>query len=50
MMGKLVAMYNNGAITADHLTEGLYTIEPANPALVLNSLPPEILLRMLKYA
>ena len=50
MIARLVSMYDKGAITADHLiVECLRRIDPANPALVLENLPPEILMRMLKY-
>jgi len=51
MITELVAMYQKGAITADHLTaECLHMVDPENPALVLDSLPDEILTRMLEYA
>jgi hypothetical protein len=51
MTTGLVAMYQKGAITADHLVaECLRRVDPENPALVLDSLPNEILLRMLEYA
>ena len=51
MMANLVALYEKGAITADHLVaECLHLIDPANPVLVLSALPREILIRMLKYA
>lgn len=51
MMANLVALYEKGAITADHLVaECLHMIDPANPALVLGVLPREILIRMLRYA
>jgi hypothetical protein len=50
MMTGLVAMYQKGAITADHLVaECLHRVDPENPALVLDSLPDEILMRMLDY-
>jgi hypothetical protein len=51
MMEKLVAMYQNGAITADHLVvESLHRLDPACPELVLGALPPEILERMAHFA
>jgi hypothetical protein len=51
MMAALVAMYQKGAITADHLAaECLHRVDPDNPALVLDSLPDEILERVLEYA
>jgi len=51
MMTGLVAMYQKGAITADHLVaECLHMVDPENPALVLDSLPDEILMRMREYA
>jgi hypothetical protein len=51
MMDKLVAMYENGAITAEHMVlESLHMVDPQNPTLVLGALPPEILERMLRYA
>ncbi len=51
MMTGLIAMYRKGAITADHVAaECLHLVDPENPALVLDSLPDEILMRMLEYA
>jgi hypothetical protein len=51
MMNALVSMYESGAITADHLVaQCLHMIDPDNPALVLDALPREILVRMLEYA
>jgi hypothetical protein len=51
MMAKLIAMYQEGAVTADHLAaECLHRVDPENPALVLNALPEEILMRVLEYA
>ena len=51
MMNTLVAMYQSGAITADHLVvQCLHLIDPAEPALVLDALPEKILARMLEYA
>ena len=51
MMEKLVAMYEKGAITADHLVvESLHMLDPHCPEMVLSALPLEILERMLKYA
>ena len=51
MMTGLVAMYQKGAITADHLVaECLHRIDPEDPALVLNALPADILMRVLEYA
>jgi len=51
MMEKLVQMYENGEITADHLAvECLHRLDPANPALVLTTLPDSVLLRVLSYA
>jgi hypothetical protein len=50
-MAMLFEMYHRGAITADHLAaECLHRIDPENPALVLDSLPDEILERVLEYA
>ncbi|MBI3409596.1 MAG: hypothetical protein HY040_14745 [Planctomycetes bacterium] len=50
MMEKLIAMYEKGGITADHLVaECLRLIDPQCPELVLGALPPEVLERMLKY-
>jgi hypothetical protein len=44
-------MYHKGAITADHLVvQCLRMIDPANPALVLDALPHEILMRVLDFA
>ena len=51
MMQKLVAMYDKGEITADHLVvESLHRIDPDNPGLVLEALSNDILQRVLKYA
>ena len=50
-MEKLLAMYEKGDITADHLVaECLHMIDPADPALVLARLPNDVLSRMLHYA
>ena len=39
-MESLMAMYQKGAITADHLAyECLHRIDPASPGLVLSHLP-----------
>jgi hypothetical protein len=44
-------MYENGAITADHLVvESLHKLDPAAPALVLAALPRGVLERTLVYA
>jgi|GEM_PF-4607778 len=49
-MTSLVAMYQKGAITADHLVvECLHMLDPENPVPVLDALPDEILNRMLDY-
>jgi hypothetical protein len=51
MMSKLVAMYENGDITGDHLAvECLHLLDPANPAMVLAALPGGVLQRVLEYA
>ena len=51
MMETLVAMYEKGAITADHLVvQSLHMIDPQDPGLVLASLPPDILTRVMQYA
>ena len=51
MMEKLVAMYEKGEITADHLVvQSLHMIDPANPGLVLDILPIDVLPRVLRYA
>lgn len=51
MMEKLVARYETGAITADHLVvESLLLLDPANPGLVLEALPNDVQRRVLKYA
>ncbi len=50
-MTSLLGMYRKGEITADHLVvECLHMIDPADPASVLDSLPEEILARMLELA
>jgi len=51
MIEKLVAMYIGGAITGSHLAvECLNRIDPASPDQVLNGLPNEIIVQILKYA
>ncbi len=48
---SLVEMYQSGAITADHLVvRSLLLVDPADPALALNPLPHEILVRALGFA
>jgi hypothetical protein len=50
MMTSLVAMYQKGAITADHLAvECLHMIDPKTPAPVLDALPREIIARMIEF-
>ncbi|HEY1381773.1 MAG TPA: hypothetical protein VGF55_33550 [Gemmataceae bacterium] len=50
MIKNLVQMYENGAITADHLAvECLHRVDPARPKCVLGALPSAVLGRMLKY-
>ncbi len=51
MIDDLVAMYEKGAITADHLVaQCLHMVDPTDPGLVLGSLPPDILSRVVQYA
>ena len=51
MIGRLVGMYKDGAITAEHLVaECVHMIDPHAPELVLSALPDEILRRMLQFA
>jgi hypothetical protein len=51
MTARLVAMYEKGEITADHLVaESLRLLDPANPTVVLEALPSDVLQRMLKYS
>jgi hypothetical protein len=51
MIDKLLAVYENGSITADHLVvECLHMIDPAKPGVVLAVLPDDVLQRVLKYA
>jgi len=51
MIESLLASYLKGAITADHLAaECLHMIDPAQPSLVLDALPAEILTRVLDQA
>ena len=51
MIQRLIAMYEEGAITAHHLVmEVLQRLDPANPSVVLEPLPRDILERMLNYA
>jgi hypothetical protein len=48
---SLVKMYQDGAITADHLVaRSLHLVDPADPAVALNPLPHEILVRALEFA
>jgi hypothetical protein len=50
MIDKLVEMYQNGAITADHLVvESLQLVDPQHPELVLGVLPAAVLERMFNY-
>jgi hypothetical protein len=50
MIENLVAMYEKGAITADHLVvECLHMVDPGHPEIVLGVLPSAVLERMLKY-
>jgi hypothetical protein len=47
MIEALVAMYRKGAITADHLVvQSLGAVDPAEPALILDALPRELLTRV----
>ena len=51
MIPQLVALYEEGSITAHHLVvEVLHRLDPAAPSLVLEQLPEDILERMLQYA
>jgi hypothetical protein len=51
MMDTLVSMYEKGAITAAHLVvQSLHMIDPQDPGPVLSHLPPEVLMKMLRYA
>ena len=51
MIPRLIAMYEEGAITAHHLVmEVLHRLDPATPSVVLEPLTQDILERMLKYA
>jgi len=44
MIETLVAMYEKGAITADHfVVQCLHMIDPKDPGAVLASVPPDIL-------
>jgi hypothetical protein len=50
-MIDLVAMYEKGAITADHMIVAcLERLDPTDPASMLSQLSPEMLDRMLRYA
>jgi hypothetical protein len=50
-MNDFIEMYKKGAITADHLVlECLHLIDPANPEVVLRSLPRDIISRIVKLA
>ena len=50
MIANLITMYENGDITGDHLAvECLHRLDPANPAMVLATLPVGILERVLEY-
>lgn len=51
MTARLLAMYQNGAITAGELVvELLLLIDPLNPGFVLSALPSDILPRVLEFA
>ena len=51
MIPRLIAMYEDGAITAHHLVmEVLQRLDTANPSVVLEPLPRDVLDRMLNYA
>lgn len=46
-----LAIYQKGAITADHLAvECLNIVDPADPASVLGALPDEFPVRMVEFA
>jgi hypothetical protein len=50
MTTSLVAAYQKGAITADHLVvQCLHMIDPESPGLVLDPLPHELADRMLEF-
>ena len=50
MRNTLVSMYENGAITADHLVaQCVEMVNPDDPGLVLGDLPRPILDRLLEY-
>lgn len=51
MIAERVALYEKGAITAHHLAvDCLSTLDPREPGLVLDALPPEVLDEILKFA
>jgi hypothetical protein len=51
MIPELVKMYETGAITAHHLAvQCLHMVDPAEPKLVLASLPDDILAAIEKFA
>jgi hypothetical protein len=51
VIAKLVALYEQGEITASHLVvEALRLLDPANPVVVLEALPEDVLPRVLEYA
>jgi hypothetical protein len=51
MMNSLLTMYQKGAITADHLVvQCLLSIDPADPAPVLDTLPDAVLARVIEFA
>jgi hypothetical protein len=48
MVSSLVSMYEEGAITADHLAaECIQMVDPDDPGLVLGDLPDPVLDRIL---
>jgi hypothetical protein len=51
MITRRVEMYRRGAITGEHLVlECLHMIDPANPQLVLEALPEDVLVQILEFA
>ncbi len=51
MIRSFIAMYERGAITADHLAaQSLLAIDPADPAPVLEALPDEVVTRVFDFS
>jgi hypothetical protein len=51
MIDRLIAAYEQGGITAHHLTvEALALLDPSNPGPILNALPTDVWPEVRRYA